>query len=339
MSLDFLDSSKSLDFEIVLKCILIDYVHVDSAVINIILDYATEFKGELCVKIPMSIHGISVITILSDNSIVVGSWDSTISIWKSDILEFVLRGHNSWILALETLDNDLIASGSLDSSVKLWDGKTGQFIYTLQCHTHPVRALAKLNYDNRLATGSDDNIIRIWDIKSGICLRQLNGHTNTIMALAAMPDGRLVSGACDHTICIWRVSSNIPVRRIQRTGCILALRVLSKNLIVAGTKKGIIDIWNLKNFSRQTLKGHTKSIFDIAILLDGRIASCSLDSTIRIWSPYTLTKYKTTVDKKIQAYTCVKILKEHIGSVNAISVDKNNKLLSSASDGSLLIWK
>ena len=89
-------------------------------------------------------------------------------------------------------------------------------------------------------------------------------------------------------------------------------------------KKELIQTFQFKPFIIE--KGHTSSIYAIAISPDGKyIVSGSIDTTIKIWD------FKTG--------ECLNTLEGHIDSVNSISISPDGKyIVSGSDDDTIKIW-
>jgi WD40 repeat protein len=71
-----------------------------------------------------------------------------------------------------------------------------------------------------------------------------------------------------------------------------------------------------------TLAGHTSLVRDLAVLPDGKLASCSWDRTVRVWDNN----------------TCLFTLVGHTDWVSALVVLPDGKLASSSSDRTVRVW-
>ena len=86
-----------------------------------------------------------------------------------------------------------------------------------------------------------------------------------------------------------------------------------------------ISINNFKNI--KTINEHSDNVSFILLLSDGRLASCSYDSTIKIFN----------INNN---YHCdITINTGHTERLNSICYTKNNKLVSCSEDKSIKIWK
>ncbi len=83
---------------------------------------------------------------------------------------------------------------------------------------------------------------------------------------------------------------------------------------------------NFKQFRSTcvSIEGHTKNVNSIIQLMDGNLASCSKDKTIRIWN--------------IQTRECLHILLGHNNSVSAITQISKERIVSGSGDNTIRIW-
>ncbi len=97
--------------------------------------------------------------------------------------------------------------------------------------------------------------------------------------------------------------------------------------MASGSGDKLIKIWN-PNDGRciKNLRGHTSWIYSLAVLVDGRLASCSDDTTIKIW------------DTEKSHDQLIKTLTGHSAWVWSLAVLKNGNLASSSGDKTIKIW-
>ena len=63
------------------------------------------------------------------------------------------------------------------------------------------------------------------------------------------------------------------------------MKLLNNNLLVSSSWDSTIKIWNLiTKDCIQTLKGHTKIVWDVIQIRNGDLVSCSSDGDIIVWS-------------------------------------------------------
>ena len=172
-------------------------------------------------------------------------WD-----WRNGQLLHTFAGHEKHRITVAfSRDGRRLASGSWGGSVKLWDAEAGgETLRTFPETTpHPVVALAFNKDGDRLATANFGRRVEVWDTTTGGLLHTLP-HSGTVLGVAFSPDGRrLASAGEDKTVHVWDTTSGREVREVLG------------------------------------LRGHTGLVSSLAFSPDGRLASASLDGTIRVW--------------------------------------------------------
>eukprot|EP01102_Stenamoeba_stenopodia_P019248 TRINITY_DN7219_c0_g1_i1.p1 TRINITY_DN7219_c0_g1~~TRINITY_DN7219_c0_g1_i1.p1 ORF type:complete len:276 (+),score=38.36 TRINITY_DN7219_c0_g1_i1:159-986(+) len=115
---------------------------------------------------------------------------------------------------------------------------------------------------NKFASGAGDHMIKVWTVEEG-CVQTLKGHTDYVKVLRSYEvnntnndsggDFVLISGSHDKTVRLWK----------ERRG---------------GRASGH-DVYELE----LTMKGHTAWVLDVTLLHQKAIASCSNDTTVKLW--------------------------------------------------------
>lgn len=121
-----------------------------------------------------------------------------------------LSGHEQDIRSVNSLDDGTIITGSRDSTVRLWkrveDSPETPYACTstLMGHTHYVGAVAP-GPDGGVASGSNDKHVIEWDTAGSVPKRVLEGHTDTISCVATCASsGLLLSASWDKTTRVWK---------------------------------------------------------------------------------------------------------------------------------------
>ncbi len=196
---------------------------------------------------------VSSLIVLPDKSLISGSRDTTIRIWKvsNDTTIKILKGHNDWVKELVLLSNGNLASGGHDLIIRIWDIKSGETVRLLYGHTDWVITMVVLSNGNLVSAG-DDGIIRIWDINSYQTIKKLTDD-QAIGSLLVLPNGNLASGSGEY-ISIWDLdiekkikvlnfTSNFPL--IFKKASTYSLAMLPDRRLASGHRNGHIRIWTL----------------------------------------------------------------------------------------------
>jgi F-box and WD-40 domain protein CDC4 len=150
-------------------------------------------------------HSVRAIAAHAD-TLVSGSYDSTVRVWKISTGETVhrLQGHTQKVYSV-VLDHERnrCISGSMDNMVRIWSLETGTPIYALEGHASLV-GLLDLNCD-RLVSAAADSTLRIWDPDNGQCKATLSAHTGAITCF--QHDGQKVISGSDRTLKLWNVKT------------------------------------------------------------------------------------------------------------------------------------
>jgi WD40 repeat protein len=133
---------------------------------------------------------------------------------------------------------------AFDVILTVWDVEKAEARFRLKGHKERIFALA-FSLDGKLlasAGGSarfplddHDSSIRLWDVGEGKLLAELEGHKAKVESVAFAPDGKtLVSSSRDQTIRLWDVAKREAVRRIDVSGCLVAMSPDGKKLASGG---------------------------------------------------------------------------------------------------------
>lgn len=253
------------------------------------------------------------------NWIASGGGDRTVRIWKTATGECLatLSGHTSWVWSVAfSADGNFLASSSEDHTIRIWDLRTYQCLRVLTGHQECVRDLALSPDAQTLISGSFDQTIKRWNIETGECLQTLSGHREAVLAVAVSPDGSAcASGSSDQVVKLWSLDSGECLKTLEgHTNRIWSLAFSPDGrYLVSGSEDQTIRFWNVETGEcLQILPGHTNLVSTVLFLTqvnslgesDGnatefisnhdaaqvlssapsnRLASSSLDETIRLW--------------------------------------------------------
>lgn len=285
-------------------------------------------EGEICHAI--SSKGYAASSTSKYNSLIV--WD----IYTNTPVK-TFAGYPSKIRCVAMLSQDRIACAS-GGIVTIWNINTGQCLIKLEAQSKVTNLSVLPNND---LVGVSQNIISVWDSNTGSIIATLKGHLYTIRALTVLPNGNFISLAngFSNEIYLWNVKTRqsqkiflndelgksfSPSSGATMGGHITCLGTLSDNLIIGGSNRGIVYVWDINTGQcLHKLLEHNQEIICVVAMPDGRIASAARDKTIKIW------------DTKSGA---VITLNSGDSGVASLYVLPNNCLISTSFNGHIKMW-
>jgi WD40 repeat protein len=227
------------------------------------------------------------VKLVSESILASGSADMSIKIWDLNSFECIetLLGHTNSINCLCTTSNDQIISASRDRSIKLWNLNTSNCYKSLYGHTDDI--LCMLTFLNGyIITGSADKTIKVWSLSLYQTFKTLQGHTDNVTCLEMYSKDLLMSGSTDKTIRIWSIESGNCLNRIINDSRIRCLKLLPNDLLISGNNI-YLKMWKLdesKSISFvKFIEGHMDTIFDVKLMPNLNLVSCSGDGCIKLW--------------------------------------------------------
>jgi WD40 repeat protein len=247
-----------------------------------------------------------------DRLLASGSADRTIKLWDTATGKEVLslRGHEKRVTCLAfSPDSKRLVSGGMDGAVKLWDTATGRELQSLEGHAEAVTAVAYSSDGRHVVSGSRDKTVRVWDADASRMTAGYQRHApQPVSGVAFSPDGKTVAsvplshvglGGFTGEAVLWSASTGEEVLRLggKRDWTSVAFSPDGKHLATGEILPGgrgepptaVLRLWDLD--SPQTplsLQGHTGPITCLVFSPNGkRLASSSLDQTVRIWDVLT----------------------------------------------------
>ena len=228
-------------------------------------------------------------------NILSASADKTVKLWNTNgKIRKTLRENNSttdtsYLKAVFSPDETLIAAASWDKTIKIWRIVDGKLIRILKGHKDAVYDL-KFSFDGKLiASGSWDHTVKIWRVKDGKLIHSLKGHKDAVEGVDFSRDSEILASASwDNTVKIWRVKDGKLLRTLQgHTDDIFDVSISpDKRIIASASKDTTIRIWNIEDGNLlQILKGHKDGVNRVEFSPNGKsLVSASDDHTIRLWS-------------------------------------------------------
>ena len=269
----------------------------------------------------------------------------------------ILKGHVGFVTVIAINKNGRYAlTGSFDNTVRLWDLSTGKTSATLIGHTDVITSVVFSQCGNYALTGSADKTARLWDLSTGETIKILH-HTSTVTSAAFSPDGTQTLTGCKNTARLWNLSTGETIKILRHPDLVTSV-AFSENSKQALTKccDKAAHLWDLTTgqpiqtleghtnrvnsviwgniarlLDRATgktimLKGHTDSIYSIAISSDNNYAlTGSADNTARLWN--------------LETGQTIKILAGHIDRVLLVAFSpESNYALTQSYDNTTRLW-
>jgi WD40 repeat protein len=203
------------------------------------------------------------------DTMVSGSWDNTIHIWK------ISTGERLYIVPLsasfssvKSLSNGLIACGS-ENNINIYEYSTGNLIQTLIGHSNSVNSIEVLN-EQFMASGSSDTEVIIWDLTSYSIKYNLSHHENIVKCVKRLSSNLMASTDLSGLIIIWDWMNGSLEHRL--TGHIMSPDVDSYDdqTLISGSWDKIIKFWNITNGQLIKTINSNKTISTLVMLNRGR---------------------------------------------------------------------
>lgn len=204
-----------------------------------------------------------------------------------------LVGHEGPVTSVGwSADGRRLLTTSEDGTARVWEPLTGRTIAVLQGSEGPLRTAAA-DPDGRLvAAGGDDRLLRVWDLSGdGRTPRlryALSGHSRPITDLVWSPtEGSLCASASeDGTLIVWNVEEGGKHTMLRgHSGPVHACSfTVDGRRVISGGADGTLRLWATETGEGlRVLRGHGQPVVAVLGLADGRVASASLDGSVRQW--------------------------------------------------------
>ena len=252
-----------------------------------------------------------------------------------------IKAHDDWVQKLLILKNGKVVTCSQDSTLKLWDlvtddiktKKTPIFIY--KGHTDAVTDV--IQYTNeKLVSISRDKTIKQWNINSGKEITSYNANM-PFSCIIQISDTQVALGSGDKTIKFYDLSpmdNNFGDEKIDLEFAVLeghqeeviCLENYDGVHLFSGGNDYKIKVWDItKKEFLFDLEGHVQGVQCLKLIENGKkLLSGGYDNVVRVWD----------WENKKQEF----VLEGHTGHIMCIGFIGNDRIVSGATDWSLIVW-
>ena len=207
---------------------------------------ARPFTANGSVLDPLEPHGgpVNSIGVLSDGSVVTGSWDGILRVWSPATGKCVAQvaGHQHGVEVC-VLDGDRIISGSGNKAIHIIDNnKITRRIPN--AHNHSIRKL--IPHPLGFASAGNDGFIKVWT-RDGDELHAIDAHTDSgeqaahVYGLALNPLTDELASCGETGVKVWRGTQC--VQTLPHPGTVRAVKILPNGDLITACADRIARIW------------------------------------------------------------------------------------------------
>lgn len=186
----------------------------------------------------------------------------------------------------------------------------------------------------RAVAGGQSGLVSVWSLNTGACVAELRGHVKPVTAVTVTPDGRFaLSASYDGTLKLWNLETGVCARTLampEATSFSVSISADGTRAVVAagsGLGEAALHVWDLRaGHLLRVWQPGTKWISGIALAPDCRciVSSHTAEGVLNLWD------FETGV--------CIRTMRGHTSTVNALAADAGSQAFSGSADGTLRRW-
>ncbi|KAJ1985582.1 hypothetical protein H4R33_003919 [Dimargaris cristalligena] len=285
-----------------------------------------------------------------------------------------LTGHKGAVnVARFNSDGKYCLTGGQDRQIRLWKVDTGEKVVEFEGHARDVLDLQVSPDNSRFASVGNDRAVFLWDVATQRIIKKCDGHLHRINTVGFSPNSALfASGSLDKTVRIWdnRSNSRRPVQQLEEATDSVTTLAFNDTEMLTGSADGFVRVYDMRQ-GQMTADFTGSPVTSGAWSADNRcILIGALDHTLRLFDRSNgtlLNHYEGHQSSQFKMECCFSRSGAHVISgsedgaiwfwdileasraqrvlahssiVTCVAYHPTESaLLSSSSDGSVIIWR